>query len=663
MTTRRPDLQFGPGANAGFSTNGVFDDLHPAKVVRELIQNSLDAARVAEVEPAVVRFRLARVCRGQIPGIAAYERAFQKAADRQRDPKTNALPGQAQLIANRIRNALGQNHVDILSIMDNGVGLDKRRMDALLGHGVSAKESGATGTYGNGHLTAIPASDLRYLLYGGVTDNGHRIGAGHAILASHHEPGEVHLRGADGLFIRGFRAGHNDYATDKHIPDLIRHDLNYIQSTFGHGTTVIITTFNHFLEDLPLWDMVSKAAASNFFVAIEQGALKVVVEDNRCGHDPNFRTLDRSTLLDVLTNHRNQKRADAFLNGQRAFNAHRAFRSGRRRVVETASGALAVHLQESPEGATRIDLCRNGMWITDDKRSSGGIPGFYYKFRDRVPFQAVLSLDARDGGELHDLVSDAEGPLHDSIRLKPLPNDRQSKCKNAFDEIRNWILDNTQPIQSDAYKPSDFLALDFGEEGDGGGGKAGRAYRGTTPVPINRYPARQLLLFPIDNNQSGQPNQNNSGKRRASNASRSRQRPSLPTLFQAASCPVGKSRRRIMIECVKDCPDAELRLVVDEALDATCDRPNQDSYTPATLDNVTINGTPVSAENMRKLDDRDVGVLLGDITAGSSIEVETDYCLSGDFNGLVDPSLRVELFKSQSESKTGTVTDQTEMKP
>ena len=41
-------------------------------------------------------------------------------------------------------------------------------MEALLGDGISVKDSNASGSYGNGHVVAFPASDLRYVLYGGL---------------------------------------------------------------------------------------------------------------------------------------------------------------------------------------------------------------------------------------------------------------------------------------------------------------------------------------------------------------------------------------------------------------------------------------------------------------------------------------------------------------
>ena len=54
------------------------------------------------------------------------------------------------------------------------------------------------------------------------------------------------------------------------------------------------------------------------------------------------------------------------------------------------------------------------MWITNDKN----IPGFSYGFQDRKPFHALLLLDSGNGGRLHELVRNAEGPLHDKLDVK-----------------------------------------------------------------------------------------------------------------------------------------------------------------------------------------------------------------------------------------------------
>ena len=440
MPHESPDLRFGPGSNQGFTGIGVatFDDLRPAAVVRELIQNALDAARKAKVLPTIVRFRLSETRRDSIPGIESYERAFEKAILSQRDWTSGELASQAKLVVDRIRNALGEELLNVLTVFDNGVGLNEQRMNAVLSDGVSVKEGNATGTYGNGHATAIPASDLRYVLYGGLTQTGDRIGAGHAVLASHVVEGEPHVRSGDGFYIRDFRAGRGTlyaYASGDELDDFIADAVDDIEGSFGHGTAVVIPGFNNFLEDDPLWEMVSQAASANFFVAIEDGELEVAVEDARLEGDGQRWVLNKSTLPEVLDRYRDKRRATAFLNGRRAFEAHRAYQTGARHRVETSAGSIEIRLLETPSGIPRVDLCRNGMWITDDKK----IPGFYQKFTEKVPFQAVLSLDAKEGRDLHDLIRIAEGPLHDSIAIKRLPEQRRKDCRKALLEIVSWI--------------------------------------------------------------------------------------------------------------------------------------------------------------------------------------------------------------------------------
>ena len=658
MSRRPPDLRFGPGNNQGFTGVGVatFDDLRPAAVVRELIQNGLDAGREAGTRTSIIRFQLSETRIESIPGIESYRDALGKAIETQGEWNNGQLASQARKAVDRIQEALDKEHTNVLTVLDNGVGLDEKRMNALLSDGLSVKEGSATGTYGNGHATAIPASDLRYVLYGGITEKGSRIGAGHAVLASHIEEGEVHPMAGDGFYIRDFQAGRGtlyDYATGEDLPDFIADAIDDVENGTGHGTAVIIPAFNNFLEGDPLWEMVAHAASANFFVAIEEGELEVVVEDLRLEGDGERQRLNKSTLPRVLAKHQDKRRARAFLNGRRAFEAHGAYQTGKQHLIETSAGNIEIRLRETPSGETRIDLCRNGMWIADDKR----IPGFYQKFTDKVPFQAVLSLDARKGGDLHNLIRTAEGPLHDSIDIKRLSEQERKDCRKALREIVDWILHNTPSVESDAYFADDFLTLDFGDQRGKGAGKSRRGFRGV-PVAVHRNPARQWPLFPIDPDTNGDdpaPVPDPDDKRRTGRKAKrkgERARPSLPTFFRAASRPAGQSRHRILIECAKDYANAELRLVVDEALDATCERHGQDAYAPAVLSNVTINGKAASEADFVRWDEGIIGVRLGDLNADASIEVETDYRLTGDFTDLPTPSLRVEVLKSEPHPST-----------
>ena len=85
----------------------------------------------------------------------------------------------------RIRRTLDQESHDLLWVIDNGIGLDGERMSALLSDGVSAKGGDASGTFGNGHSVVVPASNLRYVMYGGLTtdDSTYRCRAGGVGLA------------------------------------------------------------------------------------------------------------------------------------------------------------------------------------------------------------------------------------------------------------------------------------------------------------------------------------------------------------------------------------------------------------------------------------------------------------------------------------------------
>ena len=646
MPRTNPDLLFGPGSNSGFTPAGIaaFDDLRPAAVVRELIQNALDAARLANTKPAVVRFRLSSVNRGRIPGMRSYENAIGRAVLSQRDMMGGKLAPQAELVWDRISNVLARDRVDVLSILDNGIGLNERRMNALLSDGLSVKGNGATGTYGNGHSTAIPASDLRYVLYGGLTSDGKRIASGHAVLASHYVEGDEHLRGGDGFFILGFQPGKGTlykYASGNKIPRLIASDLNRIRHGNSNGTAVIIPAFNHFLEKSNLWDMVAHAASANFFVAIDEGELEVQVEDARTKGAPERWSLDRSSLSAVLEAHREKKRSSSFLSGLKAFEAHRTFRNGNRHQLPTSKGVIEIRIAENPSGAIRFDLCRNGMWITDR------LPGFYGKFTDRVPFHAVLSLKAEDGGRLHDFVKTAEGPLHDRLVAKRLPTTDRKHFRQAMGEIVDWVRKHTPAIKSEAYTSDDFLTLDFGADTSGGNGRNGKTFWGE-PVVIGRRPAQQMRAFQDEFQFSGGKEGSGTKKKKKSSSptGKSRRRPALPSLFQAASCPIGGTRRRIQIEFPKGCQDAQMRLLVDEGLDATCDRHGQDKYTPVLLSNVVLDDRPATSSDLERWNEQVIGVRFGDVAAGSTITVEADFSVVGDFEDLPNPSLRIEVFRT-----------------
>ncbi len=644
-----PNLLFGPGSPTGFTPAGIagFDDLRSAAVVRELIQNSLDAAMEAREKTAIVRFQLFRDRIETIPGIQNYRAAFEGAV--QSHGGKDSLPGPARRVVQVMSNALRKDEHDVLCVLDNGIGLDRKRMAALLSDGVSAKGEGSTGTFGNGHSVAIPASDLRYVLYGGITAGGRRIAAGHAVLASRTIPNEKYPHAGDGFLIRRFlQGGAHEYAQGDSIPGFIASELDDIEKSSVCGTAVIIPAFNSFREtEFSLWDTVSKAAACNFFPAIEAGRLVVWAEDMRPGGSDDLEALDTSTLKGVLEKYRDEKRSRSFLGGFRAFEAHEALKRGERHIVSTREGQIELRLRLGISGSTRIDLCRNGMWIADDKK----LPGFYYKFKDRQTFHAVLLLDSTTQGHLHRLVRDAEGPLHDKLDVKSrLSREDARRLRSAFAEIVDYLKSRTPEISTETYSPDDFLALDFGDDTASGRGKARGAFWGQ-PIPVDRRDSdlsRRSVERENDGSQDGQEGTDGRGSGPRDGRRTRRSRRVLRPFFQAISVPDGPARRCIRIECQETCENAELRMSVDENVDATCDRSRSDETSRVRLEGVRIDGRDARDDELVRENGRVVGVRLGNIEKDASIRVDTGYAISDDYTVMQnhEPALRVEMFRT-----------------
>ena len=117
--------------------------------------------------------------------------------------------------------------------------------------------------------------------------------------------------------------------------------------------------------------------------------------------------------------------------------------------------------------------------------------------------------------------------------------------------------------------------------------------------------------------------------------------------------PTGEGRRAIHVECEEEFEDAELRIFVDENVDATCDRQTRSQAAAVLLSNVKMDGRSVEDEELVRNGEGVVGAKLGCLAANARIKVETDYSIPAGAMRLLpgqEPALRIEVLSSRKIS-------------
>ena len=571
-------LKFGKANSlVGFSSlkTARFNNLPPARIVRELVQNSLDAAKEAGVTPAIVRFGVRKAKRSDIPDFQGHSRAIQKAMEHHKKESGGKLPEPAQEAVNRINgglDAVKKGKASLLSVTDNGIGLDAKRMQSLLGDGASAKPDPLTGAYGVGHLAPLALSDIRYMLYGGITKTGKRTACGWTIVASH--PGKGHLQDAEGYLIKGFKSGLQgglyDFLPYSQHPRSITRDLDTIAKEWGHGSSVMALAFNNFRRGgISLWEVVSKIVSYNFCPAVYRGELiaEVVEEDGR-------RQLNKESMGEVLEGEQARvrtARSDSFFkelrpSGNNAFSILRALQADNTKPIQVGGDRAHVSLLTPlAEGQSRIDLFRNGMWISDE------IPGLgRVDFTGLQPFHATIEVNKEDGGELHRLILKAEGPLHDRFSFVRLSPDETGNLKASIGTIAEWIKTQVPEIGNEEYTVDDYLVVRT--EDNGTKGRERFSFWGI-PTPMARRQNSQLVEGQVITEVDPPDPPNPPGPPRPPRPPRPpSERRGRPLPFRSVVVPDGDNILRASVECDRDFPEAWLTLRVDENSDVTCDR-------------------------------------------------------------------------------------------
>ena len=600
-TGKHGDLWFHPTVQLeGFNSKQIAaDDLtNPSVIVRELIQNSMDASLEASRDKCIVDFEFDEIRVKDIPGIETYRQALASA----KKANANSMEA-AEAILERIEKCLELDRIPVLNVVDNGIGLDTERMHKILGDGNTDKVGSSAdrgGSYGVGHYTAFPASDLRYITYGGVSETNKRCMSGHAILASHPPPvqkynskrGQVSskLLGKDGHYITGYSEKQDfkslfSFCKNNNVPTYVSKVLDRISSSHRTGSVVSILGFNHFREDeRDSVEEIFSAAASSFFIPLHSGKLEVsvVTQGKR-------QTLTNPRLADIIDKHRGNKRRTKrdILRGESVNSAFRTYLKKDQHTLETNYGTVQCFYREADlNESTRLLLFRNGMFITADVPSN--TPARFNGFKR---FIAVLNIEPGVHAETlpscFQLVRKAEGDKHLDLEKSRLPSRDRQHFDSFFKEVFECIESLCTKDEADTYYPDIFgLELD----------SKNLSYKGP-PSQSNQSQRQTLEELESEGITSGDDTPGNGTNPNANGANVATKIKKLRR--QSTLIPVKVVARRaeqnvdIQVVAQKKLSNGLLQLDIHGGADVSCDLPVQDE--PAEFIDISRDGKHASS--------------------------------------------------------------------
>ena len=456
---RHASLQFLPsGSREGFVSQAVSTDniSNPSEIVRELIQNSLDAGNEAGRKQIHIKFEITEIPVEDIPGINEYKIALSAAKTAHKESFETA-----EAILEGIDNQLKKKNILVLNVIDNGIGLDSERMNSLLSDGMTSKtgkSSDSGGSYGVGHYTAFPASYLQYVMYGGITKSKVRTMSGHAILASHRikkSDSTEETLGKDGYYIvsQDKTRINNSYtfATGEHLPKFTSELLDKIEQDYSNGSVVSIIGFNNFkLKTSEAEAEIKKAVVRSFFMPIYDGRLLVT-----CGSE----RITPTVLEDELKKHQSQKRKNIrtdVINGHWAYGHFLTYKLTNPKECHSSSEVVKIYFRDAkPDESTRIAIYRQGMFISDQVPKNR--PKDFAKYQ---PFNAVIEVEPTfqdNENPAFQLIRKAEGTKHLELDASRLKNEFQERFNDLFDQINKKLKELCTENTEEYYSPPQFL--------------------------------------------------------------------------------------------------------------------------------------------------------------------------------------------------------------
>ena len=447
MTAQTDTCLYFPPADSshsdGFTSQMSESDGSAGPVVRELIQNALDAA---QGERARVDFIIETAQSEQIPGWNDYVHAFQE-AKRFREGLEGKRGSDERNIIARIGKSISAREIPVMFCVDRGSGISREQMSNLLGVGNTTKADSGAGSFGVGHLAAFGASDLRYVFYASrYARNGtlSTVASGQAILSDRKAPASQRgqQRLLDNIGAKGHweqvrdGARHGDFREGTSFPEVVPPFIDRFLPR-GTGTVVAMFGFNDFRREprhASAELQIAQIAASNFLSAIHDGDLIVTIKNA----DTNIVVDERSIggLLRDIADHQNVTARRGPFVGKQAYAAYLTLREDEALQWQELPGVRVWWRRLTAEegDVTRINVFRRGMWI------SHAVYGLHKsRFVGCPPFNAVINFVE---GQYEQLLRDAEHPNHLDVELARLDDpERRQALKTMLSDVARHLME------------------------------------------------------------------------------------------------------------------------------------------------------------------------------------------------------------------------------
>ena len=412
-----------------------FNDNPIPKLVREVVQNSLDAREPGIAEPVRVVFADARIERGLLGATQLYTHLTSCLNRAVQEGRSESIRGMYERAVETLKNS----HVRCLRITDsNTTGLIGDRWDALVIEegGVRKSDTGAPGgNFGIGKNAVFNVSDIQTVFYSThYVDIENRKGRvdklqGKATLMSHPDPDNPN----ESLQHIGF------YQDEGMQPIAGRREIDQFFRLTEPGTGVFVMGFNPRTDN---WvDEIVRAVLQNFFYAIHHQSLVVSVEDGE-----NTVEIKHDNLEPLFERYYEYDSASHFY--------YRAIRDAELETTKPISNLgefdVFIHLNGGPKRIAFVN--RNGMLISDSRELKSN--PIHARNRSLWPDYAAVILPATDS--VDKLIRKMENPSHDAISVAQLrERDEQRKMRNAFKNARDAIraiMDNKTHLDQSGHQ-------------------------------------------------------------------------------------------------------------------------------------------------------------------------------------------------------------------